>query len=214
VKAEGVAVEGSRGGGVGGIDAEEGDAGDGRALLRVRETGEGKEKEQKAGSSHRSTTLEDGFISGQKIEIAARLRLNEFYVHEEIVHGPVWFDAALTDEAGELSVVADTVQKRMEEHGPAVGVQRSHGSSGEVDRVFPVVVFSGEKLLEDGDGAIVRGVDGFDGVESDSSVVGDGKVGETFGVAELCGDDVLEEFGDGFGACDVARFDEEVRVIG
>ena len=49
--------------------------------------------------------------------------LGPFSVHEEVVHRPVGFDAALTHEAGELSIVADAVQKRVEEDGLAVGAK-------------------------------------------------------------------------------------------
>ena len=59
------------------------------------------------------------------------------------------------------------------------------------------------------DGAVVGGVDGVDGVEGDVGVVGDGEFGEALGVAEFDGDDVLEEFGDGLYARDVAGLGEE-----
>ncbi len=42
-------------------------------------------------------------------------------MHEEVVHGPIGFDSALTHEAGELGIVADTVQKRVEEDGLPIG---------------------------------------------------------------------------------------------
>ena len=108
--------------------------------------------------------------------------LGPFDVHEEVVHRPVGFDATLTDQSGELRVVTDAVQKRVEEDGFAVGAERAHGAGGEVQRFVPVDI-RGEELLEDGDRAVVGGVDGFDGVEGDSGVVGDGEAGEAFGVA-------------------------------
>ena len=60
----------------------------------------------------------------------------------------------------------------------------------------------------------MSGVDGFDGVERDCGVVGDGEVSETLCIAELSGDDVLEELSDGLCACDIAGLIEEIGVIG
>ena len=134
-------------------------------------------------------------------------------MHEEVVHGPVWFDSALTHEAGELGIVADTVQKRVEEDGLPIGTERSHGAGSEVHLFVPIGIRDKE-LLEDSRGLVLDGVDGFDGVERDRGIVRDGKAGETFGVAELRGDDVLEEFGDGLCSCDVTRLGEKFGVAG
>jgi hypothetical protein len=68
--------------------------------------------------------------------------------------------------------------------------------------------------VEEDDGAAVGGVDGFDGVEGDVGVFRDGEAGEAFGIAEFHGDDVLEEFGDGLCACDVAGLGEKLGVAG
>ena len=103
-------------------------------------------------------------------------------MHEEVVHGPVGFDAALTHDAGELRVVADAVQERVEEDRLAVGAKRPHGAGCEVHWFVPIDI-RGEELLEDSRGAVVGGVDGFDGVKGDGSVVGDRETSEAFGVA-------------------------------
>ena len=69
-------------------------------------------------------------------------------------------------------------------------------------------------MLEDGDGAIVGGVDRVHGVKPDGVVVGDGESGQAFGVAELCGDDVLEEFGDGLCSSYIAGLAEKFGMVG
>ena len=59
-------------------------------------------------------------------------------MHEEIVHGPVGLDATLAYKAGELSVMANAVEQRVEEDGFAVGVERARSAGDEVDRFAPV----------------------------------------------------------------------------
>ena len=91
----------------------------------------------------------------------------------------------LTHEGGELGVVADAVQKSVEEDGLAVGAElspcvrvvKSNGSFQSMSEAK-----SCWKIL---DGAVVGGVDGSDGVEGDVGVVGDGEASEAFGVAEF-----------------------------
>ena len=134
-------------------------------------------------------------------------------VHEQVVHGLVDLDATVADKGGKLRVVADAVQERVEEDGFAVGEEWAPAASGEVQWFVPVDI-GGNELLEDGDGAVVGGVDGVHGVEPDGGVVGDGETGQAFGVAELSGDDVLEEFGDGLCSGDVAGLGEEFGVAG
>jgi len=140
------------------------------------------------------------------------LTLDALCVHEEVVHGPVGFDTVLADEAGELGVVTYAMQESVEEDGLAVGAELAHGAGRELYRFVPVDV-GGEELLEYFRRAVVGGVDGFYGVEWDVGIVGDGETGEAFAVAELYGDDVLEEFGDGLCACDVAGLREEFGVM-
>ncbi len=118
----------------------------------------------------------------------------------------------MTSKAGELRVVAYAVQERVEEDGFAIGAELAHGAGGKLYWFGPVGV-RGEQLLEEDDGAVVGGVDGFDGVEGDVGVFRDGKAGEAFGVAEFHGDDVLEEFGDNLCACYVAGLGEEFGVV-
>jgi len=103
-------------------------------------------------------------------------------VHEEVVHRPVGFDAALTRQTCELGVVTNAVQKRVEEDGLAIGAEGPHGAGGEVNWLVPIDI-RGEELSKDDDGAVVGGVDGFDGVKGDGSVVGDRETSEAFGVA-------------------------------
>ena len=54
----------------------------------------------------------------------------------------------------------------------------------------------------------------FDRVVGDRGVSDDGQISEAFGVAEFDGDDVLQEFGDGLCARDVAGDGEEFGVLG
>jgi hypothetical protein len=68
-------------------------------------------------------------------------------------------DAELTHKARELRVVADAVQERVEEDGFAVGAERASAASGELQRFVPIDIRC-HQLLEDGDGAIMSGVDG------------------------------------------------------
>src|SRR5207302_1862890 len=108
-------------------------------------------------------------------------------------------------------VVPNAVQECMEENGLAVGPDRAHCAGREIYGLAPIDI-RGEELPEDRGGPVVGGVDGLNGVEVDCGVVGDGEAGEAFGVAELRGDDVLEEFGDGLCSCDVAGVGEELGV--
>src|SRR3982074_1001367 len=93
--------------------------------------------------------------------------LGPFSVHEQVGDERIGFDAALTHEAGELSIVADAVQKRVEEDGFPVGAERPHGTSSELHWLVPIDIRD-EELLEDSGGAVMGGVDRFDRVERDS----------------------------------------------
>jgi hypothetical protein len=121
--------------------------------------------------------------------------LSWFHVHEEVVHGPFGFDAALPDERGELGVVTDAVQEGVKENGLSSGAKAASTPGGKFDLFVPVCVGS-ERLLKECDGASVSCEDGVDGVEGDFGVVGDGEVSDALGVTELDCNDVLEEFRD------------------
>ena len=96
---------------------------------------------------------------------------------------------------------------RLERAGP-------YGAGHELQRLVPVEVRGSQKLLEDGHGAVMGGVDGFCGIEGDVGVVGDGEVGQTLGVAEFDGYDVLEKFADGLRSGYVAGRGEEFGMAG
>jgi hypothetical protein len=139
--------------------------------------------------------------------------VNALKIHHEIVHRPVWFDAALPSEAGELGVVAYAMQKRVKEDGLAVGAGLAHGAGGELEGFVPVDV-GVEKFLEDRHGMVVRGEEGLHGVKRDVGVVGDGQLGEPFRIAKLNGDDVLKQLGNTPRARDIAGFGEEFGMGG
>ena len=124
-------------------------------------------------------------------------RLDLLEAHEEVVHGPAGFDAVLADEGGELGVVAVVCSRawkkmvlREELAGP--------GAGHELDLLVPVEV--GGRAVAGGGRRRGRGWRRWRrrsrrGWRRSRF----GQAGEALGVAELDGDDVLEEFADGFG---------------
>ena len=111
----------------------------------------------------------------------------------------------MAHEAGELGIVPDAMEERVEEYRPAIGVEGPHRTGFEVNWFDPVD-FGREKLLEDLNRTVVSGVDRFYGIEWNAVVIGDREAGEAFGIAKLRGDNVMEEFGDELCACDVTGF--------
>ena len=65
---------------------------------------------------------------------------NLFDVHEDVVHGPVGFDAVLANESGELGVVTDAVKNEVEEDGLAGGAGWAVGAGHVLDGLVPVDV--------------------------------------------------------------------------
>lgn len=106
------------------------------------------------------------------------------------------------------------MQKRVKEDGLAVGASRALCAGHELQRLVPVEVWGGQKLLEDGHGTVMGGVDGGYGIEGDIGVVGDGEVREALGVAEFDGYDVLQKFCDGLRSGYVAGHGEEFGMAG
>jgi hypothetical protein len=134
--------------------------------------------------------------------------------HGEVVHLPVGLDAVMADEGGELGVVTDGVHEGVDEDGTAGGGEGAETAGLEGDGLFPVVARLGDDGLEEGDGLAVDGEDGFSGVYGNLFVGGLGDGVEALGVAQLGGDDVLEETGDAGGLADVAGDGEDLGVCG
>src|SRR5882762_3258645 len=61
-------------------------------------------------------------------------------VHQEVVHGPVRFEAVLADEGGELGVVADRMHHGVHKDGLAFRFEPAYRDGGELELLRPVEV--------------------------------------------------------------------------
>ena len=131
---------------------------------------------------------------------------------EEVIHLPVGVDAGVAQQRCELRVVAHGVQQGVEQDHPATG-DESPCFGGELDLGVPFVGVVFEQVAELGEGQVVGVEDVVDGGFGYVFVLGDGFAVEALGVAELGGDDVLQQVGDGGTAADVAAQRECVGIL-
>lgn len=120
----------------------------------------------------------------------------------------------LTDEGGELRVVANPMEEEVNEDGLAGRASWAHCAGGKLDCLIPIHFRVEKKLAEEREGTIMGIVDRFDGIVGNIGVVGRGLVGEAFGVAKLNGYDVLKELGDGLDSHNVAGDGKQFRMAG
>ena len=109
--------------------------------------------------------------------------------------------------------MANPVKKEVKEDGFAGRADRAHCPGGKLDCFVPID-FRIEKLAEERKGAIMGGVDRFDGIAGNIGVFSRGLVSEAFGEAEFYGYDVLEELGYGLDSHDVAGDGKKFSMAG